>query len=326
MGFKDKSSYLAAKLMTIFMEYPIIFLGYSIGDYNVQEILTSIVSCLSADNLQRLQNRFIFVDYVPSCSGYALSPHSFSFGDGKMLAMTKIELGDFGLLYDALLCKKTTLPVKLLRLFKQEFYDFAITNITTTRLKVAELSDTRVTYEDIVVAVGTISDFAEKGYTGITASDWYRNIVLDDLQLSSEKLLEYVFPVLKRTNPTLPIYKYLASSTQQFPLIEAAISDRTYDFFIPASVTKQGKSYDFANRSIQGVINEKPSDDDKNYLIKIAYLHEDEILVEDLEQELLRIFKTHPTILEPADNYFSQPEKSNLRRLIRIYDYLKYKK
>lgn len=44
--FEKKSAYLAAKLMTIFIEYPIIFIGYSIGDTNIRNILKSIVDCL----------------------------------------------------------------------------------------------------------------------------------------------------------------------------------------------------------------------------------------------------------------------------------------
>ncbi len=61
--FDEKSPYLAAKLMTIFMEYPVVFLGYSLNDSNVQKIIKSIVDCLSPENLSKLQERFIFVEY-----------------------------------------------------------------------------------------------------------------------------------------------------------------------------------------------------------------------------------------------------------------------
>lgn len=52
VAFEKKSAYLAAKLMTIFVEYPIIFIGYSIGDTNIQSIIKSIVNCLDAEQVK----------------------------------------------------------------------------------------------------------------------------------------------------------------------------------------------------------------------------------------------------------------------------------
>ena len=37
--FEEKSDYLTAKLLTIFLEYPIIFIGYSINDKNIKIFL-----------------------------------------------------------------------------------------------------------------------------------------------------------------------------------------------------------------------------------------------------------------------------------------------
>ena len=67
--FYDKGKYLAAKLMTIFMEYPIIFIGYSISDSDIQAILSDAGTIrkyeLSILNpkIETLQKRFIFVEY-----------------------------------------------------------------------------------------------------------------------------------------------------------------------------------------------------------------------------------------------------------------------
>ena len=44
--FDAKGQYLASKLLTLFMEYPIIFMGYSISDINIQKILNNIVMCM----------------------------------------------------------------------------------------------------------------------------------------------------------------------------------------------------------------------------------------------------------------------------------------
>ena len=57
--FEDKSAYLISKILTIFLEYPIIFLGYSIQDKNIQNILKAISTCLSQEKLDKLKERFI---------------------------------------------------------------------------------------------------------------------------------------------------------------------------------------------------------------------------------------------------------------------------
>lgn len=49
--------------MTIFMEFPIIFMGYSISDSNIKNILKAIVGCLDSVQVKLLQERFVFVEY-----------------------------------------------------------------------------------------------------------------------------------------------------------------------------------------------------------------------------------------------------------------------
>lgn len=71
--FEEKSAYLAAKLMTIFMEFPIIFMGYSISDTNIQKIIKSIVDCLDEQQVAMLADRFIFIEYRENMNGVEIS-------------------------------------------------------------------------------------------------------------------------------------------------------------------------------------------------------------------------------------------------------------
>lgn len=104
--FKEKSEYLAAKLLTIFIEYPIIFIGYSISDSNIIDILSSVAKCMSVKQVNELKRKFIFVDYKENFEGYAIDEVAFPFENGKLLIMTKITLSDYSLLFLQLVKRK----------------------------------------------------------------------------------------------------------------------------------------------------------------------------------------------------------------------------
>ena len=63
--FEDRNPYLAAKLLTTFVEHPVIFLGYSLTDSNVTSILSSIAGCLTQSNIDQLRDQLIFVQWNP---------------------------------------------------------------------------------------------------------------------------------------------------------------------------------------------------------------------------------------------------------------------
>lgn len=193
--FDNKSAYLAAKLMTIFMEYPIIFMGYSISDTNILRIIKAIVNCLDDDQLKMLKDWFVFVEYKKGMVGAQVSSYTIMVED-RPLTMKKIQLEDYMLLYSALQGKKAKLPVRLLRRFKQELYNYTITNVPTSNLRVAEIDDVRVADEELVMAIGRGSDLGLKGLRGIDSNEWYRNIILGDLDFSADELLMYAFPKL----------------------------------------------------------------------------------------------------------------------------------
>lgn len=199
LEFQEKSAYLAAKLMTIFMEYPIIFLGYSINDSNIRNIIKSIVVCLDTAQLQRLENRFVFVEYDPTVKTEEVAPYTILIED-KALSMKKIRLKDFLPLYNAIANKKAKLPVRILRRFRQELYEYTITNTPTENLRVASIDDSRVGDEELVLAIGKASEFGLKGLSGLDGNEWYRNIILDDLKFTADELLKYAFPKLTSQN------------------------------------------------------------------------------------------------------------------------------
>lgn len=318
-NFSQKSSYLAAKLMTLFMEYPIIFMGYSISDSNIQKILESIVYCLSDSNLSKLKDRLIFVEYDANCTEAVIQTHSIAFGT-KSIHMTKIILSDFVELYKAISKKKNSIPVRILRTFKQEFYDFTISNKPTARLRVAAFDDDDVSDNDLALAFGRISDIGLIGLRGMTANDWYRDVVMNDSGFNADDKLTYAYPyIIKRGTQALPLNKYLMEASGDFSDLRNQAAGTNLDTIVSHSILKKRHTIHLDERSVSGIIKQTEGDVCKAAFY-IAHLESDEINVEDLERFLIHLFTDNPDML--LNN--SKGIATNIRRLIRIYDYMKY--
>lgn len=320
MDFDRHSAYLAAKLMTIFMEYPIIFMGYSISDTNIQNIIRSIVNCLDAEQVKKLEDRFIFVEYQRGKIGIEVSPYTIMVGD-KPLSMKKVVVDDFKLIYAALEGKKAKLPVRILRRFKQELYDFTVTSVPTANLRVASIEDDRVSDEELVMAIGKYKDLGLKGLHGLEADEWYRNIIIGDIDFSADDMLKYAFPkLIKQNSGRLPLNKYLSEAVGEYPECVEAAQRQDFDFIISATIKKNRKCLGEYSSVKQIWDNEKQSLDKATRLI--AHLPEDKIDVKELEYVLLSLFEDDINVLQNPKSSI----RTNIRRLIMIYDYLKWGK
>ena len=314
--FDSQSAYLASKLMTIFMEYPIIFIGYSISDSNIQNILKSIVGCLNAEQLKHLESRFVFVEYDKDTQSEQVSSHTIMI-EGKPLAMSKITLSNFLPLYEAIGTKQSKLPVRILRQFKQELYSFVITNTPTATLRVAPIDDSRVSDEDLVLAVGRADQLGIRGLNGINGNDWYRNIVLGDLLFTADELLEHAFPVLIGQNSNrLPVNKYLSQAKGTYPECVELSKHLTLNEIIPDSILKRRGSGTY--HSIKEIWEHEKEKLERATRL-ISQLSEDELSVTELEMVLQELFEDRDYL-----EHISSTDRSQVRRLILIYDFLKW--
>ncbi|MFP3878983.1 SIR2 family protein [Bacillus paralicheniformis] len=66
-SFHEKQKYLIAKLLTYFMEHPVIFLGYSVADENIKNILADISEMVSGGS-NEIVNNIWFVEWEKELS------------------------------------------------------------------------------------------------------------------------------------------------------------------------------------------------------------------------------------------------------------------
>ena len=318
--FNEKSKYLAAKLMTIFMEYPIIYIGYSLTDQDVQNILKNILLCLPDDKIEKLQERFVFVEYKPGVAGYSITPYTLTFGE-QMLSMTRLTLSDFGILYDALAAKRASIPVKILRRFKEEIYTYAITSKPGPLLNVANVDDKNIDENRLAISIG-ISNTGERGLQSIVdTNEWYRSIVMGDLSdFTADQLLKYAYPeIRKRTSGDLPVYKYLVQAKEDYSRIRAETPD---EFNKLTTATNRKFRYTTEKYpTLENLWNDLKGDKAKAFRVMCS-LPENKIDVDKLELILKELFTESNDALDRLD----VNTRTNVRRLIRMYDYLKWGK
>lgn len=318
--FSDKNAYLAAKILTIFLEHPIVFIGYSLTDPNIENILKFIVKCLSVENLDKIKERLMFVVRAKAGEPEDISTYSKSFEGGKSIEMTRIRLKSYEPLYQALLENQAKYNAPMLRRLKQDIYELVLTNKPTGRIRTVNLEDEKLDDIEVVVGVGILNDFGRKGYTGVTADELYADVVLDSREFDAECIVWDALPkLLPHNSNSLPIFKYLSQYSGELPekVKSAAESKQQFDDLISNTIKKNRERHLCRQDSIETLIAKLP---DGKCLNALQYLKQDNINIDDLHTFLVRILRANPSVLSTGEQAF----KTDLKRAIRIYDWLQY--
>lgn len=332
--FNDNNAYLSAKLLTVFLEHPIIFMGYSLNDENIKRILNDITKCLSQSQLSELKNRLIFIEWNNTDQPDEIGPYNIIF-DKKSIEMTRIFIKDFSQIYQILLENevKSRYSISLLRKLKKDIYDLVLANDPTSNIKVVSPYSKR--YDDatepfeFVIGVGVSREFGKRGLIGLTAEDLFRDIVFDDLKGYPDfdikiLLLQALPELLKRNSYSVPIYKYINLGYQIGLTLDQLPPEihRTYvsEFseFLCTTLQKEKLRRPLPAEMTINKLREECSDLD--CIRPISLLDEDNIDLAELHSFLTEIFKTYPNILKKD----SDGPKTDFRRLIKIFDWLKY--
>ena len=209
--FNRKNAYLAAKLTTVFLEHPIVFLGYSLQDNNVQSILSSLSYCLSDERLETLSDRLIFVQRAKGKES-SISPSVITAGDQKLEAL-RVTTDSFELVYEGLAQTKRRINAHVLRQIKKQVYELVQTNDPKDRMHVVDLEDLE-DHEDveIVVGVGVYGKLGERGLTGIEIDELFEDLVSQGHQfddLAEGIVMQTIRGWLDARKRYTPLYKYL---------------------------------------------------------------------------------------------------------------------
>lgn len=213
--FDKRNPYLAAKLLSIFVEHPIIFLGYSMSDSNVRNIVTSIASVLTAENLDRLADRLIFVNWEPG-SEPSLTIGNFDVGS-TVIPVRYATVPDYLGVFRVLGHLRRRFPARILRHLREEVYELVRTSRPTATVMVADLeSDTDISEIDVVIGVGIQKRLGEsdrltsKGLTGLKRRDLLDDVLNPSIDIADHlKIIHEVLPIVGPSRTHAPVFRYL---------------------------------------------------------------------------------------------------------------------
>lgn len=318
---EEKNKYLAAKLLTIFIEHPIVFIGYSLNDEDIKNILFDITTCLNDMQKSILEERLIFINWNPEINDIQEETRIIEFRDRTNITIKSFSLNRFDTLYLQLAEIKSKYPVKLLRTLKKDMYELALSETPTDKIMISLPPNdlTNEEYDNLEYVFGFgVMELARKGYSAPQSKEIYYDIILDNGQYNADSLLINSFPLIEKHYGTLPRFKYIksASTTTQDYLNSRQDIPDSINYFL----NKQLINRKIKEQSIQEVLNNY--DDNKSIFYNILSLEPSQIDCEELGNALKSILSNDPTLLNESQNPQS---KTNLRKLIKIYDWLKYK-
>lgn len=205
--FSEKNTYLAAKLVTSFVERPIVFIGYSLNDRHIKNIIFDVARCLGDERINKIQKNLIFLSRSrgrgDSITKSNLPMEKFS------VPITEIQTDDFGAIYEAMAQNQRKISAHLLRFFREQMYSIALSTEPSSKIK-AILDDDIELSNDVQFVIGYGIFDANETRAGIVSKQ-----TILQLALSTEKSKDLV-PIVKEFIPSyldrssyIPIYKFL---------------------------------------------------------------------------------------------------------------------
>lgn len=207
--FENKLKYLSAKLLTLFVEHPIVFIGYGVGDLNIRGILKEISECLNTDQLEMLKRNLIFINPAFGTSE-GISSKEIDFGD-KRITMTEITLEDYSTFYQELGGIKSSMSIKVMRKMQDMFCRFIATTEATNNIMV-NINSKSVADEKLGIYFGDLDVIADMGFDYYGIEDIIQDVLFDDKpSLMNIQLIEKTFNRIRSIagKTYLPIYKYI---------------------------------------------------------------------------------------------------------------------
>lgn len=213
-AFEARNPYLAAKLITVFVEHPVVFIGYSLSDPNITKLLSAISLCVGKDQIEKLRKNLIFVQRTNSADEDEGISDTYMTIDGVQIPIVLVKACDYSNIYKALASVKRKIPARVLRYCKEQLFELVKSVEPEKKLCVVNLDEIE-NKDDIEFLVGLginnqdNLDISSRGYDAIDNMDLINDVLHETGSFESKKIVDIVIKRAGRNTIYTPVFKYL---------------------------------------------------------------------------------------------------------------------
>lgn len=250
-NFSESRKLIIAKMLTLFAESPIIFLGYSFTDENVQLIISEFLGCLTANELEHIDEHFVFISRKKNEETLLEIKRTITTKNGIEIPITEIQTDNYSLVYDIL--NRITPGISPIRIREtrkivKTIVDQSASSQDASSVIVGldDLSNIDLTNKPLAIAIGYRESILNKYGYGLLQEDViFEDILLDNKHFDANNMCMNRFKSLGYTR-LLPVFKYAVAATVDITTNEKLTiymnAHDTRDKIIPSNIKKQIKS------------------------------------------------------------------------------------
>lgn len=315
--FDKKLKYLSAKLLTIFVEHPIIFIGYGLGDVNIRKLFNEITECLTSEQLNKVKDNFIFIS--PAFDGKENYLKKELYFGKHSIEITEFVLKDYSIIYQSLSKIQSSMPIKLVRQLQNMVCNFVYSTEAQNNILFGDINSPDIDDNKAAIYFGREDTVQQIGFSYFGIDEILEDILYNNKPyLVNQQLIDKTFKNIRSSagSTILPIYKYIKSLNRSLDSIPSNYNIiHGYDDPQIAPTSTDLKNFIKSTASFSS-INE----------IELCYPNHIPKQVANIKK-FARIISTEDLEIY-LKKYFSTPlyeqYKSLFRKLIALYDFKKY--
>ncbi len=255
--FEKKQKFLSAKILTMLLEFPVIFLGYSVSDSNIQSIFSDIKSCLDPSMENQLAKKLLFIDYAPDEGSQEIVEIEVA-----GLKMTKVKLYDYSNLYRAFNSLIDSIDIAYLNMIEDKIVQLIeTTNKAVDSVYAESIED--ITSEDnkVAIYIGHPSSVFNYGYSTVGMYQYCEDALFNNRNYDPIGIIEQSIESQKArfNHSKLPIWKYVVLYNKELtPFVKKRLIYSLDDLYTPSM--KNMKLYKSPKSSLSEIIDNEDFD------------------------------------------------------------------